>query len=150
MSHTCVSQLLHCVFSTKERRRIIKPDLQARLWPYLAGIAHKNRMKAISIVGVEDHVHLLLSLPATISISKAMQLIKGGSSKWIHDTFPEHRLFSWQEGYGAFSIGVADVERTVAYIENQGEHHRRRDFKEEFLSFLNKHGIEYDERYLWN
>ena len=150
MSHTCISQLLHCVFSTKERRRTITPELQERLWPYLGGIARENRMKAISIGGVEDHVHLLLSLPATISISKAMRLIKGGSSKWIHDTFPEHRLFGWQEGYGAFSIGIADVERTVAYIENKARHHRTRDFKEEFVSFLNKHGIEYDERYLWD
>ena len=149
MSHTCISQLLHCVFSTKERRRTITPELQARLWPYLGGIARENRIKAVSIGGVEDHVHLLLSLPATISISKAMQLIKGGSSKWVHDTFPEHRHFGWQEGYGAFSIGIADVERTVAYIENQVSHHRVRDFKEEFLSFLKKHGIEYDERYLW-
>jgi putative transposase len=149
MAHTYTSRLLHCVFSTKERRRIIAPELQERLWPYLGGIARENGMKALSVGGVEDHVHLLLSLPATMAISKAMQLIKGGSSKWIHDTFQEQRLFSWQEGYGAFSLGVGDVERTVAYIEAQAEHHQRRDFQAEFLSFLQRHNIEYDERYIW-
>ena len=149
MAHTYTSQLMHCVFSTKERRAMIPPELQERLWPYLGGIARENKMKALSIGGVEDHVHILLSLPTTLSISKAVQLLKGGSSKWIHDTFPEHRLFSWQEGYGAFSIGVSDVDRTIAYVENQAEHHKKFDFKSEFMSFLKKNGIEYDERYLW-
>ena len=149
MSHSFTSQLLHCVFSTKARQRTITPDLSSRLWPYLGGIARENNMKALSIGGTEDHLHLLLSLPSTLSIAKAMQLIKGGSSKWIHDNFPAHHAFAWQEGYGAFSIGISDVKRTIAYIENQAEHHRRRDFKQEFLMFLKKHGIEYDERYIW-
>jgi REP element-mobilizing transposase RayT len=149
MSHTYVSQLMHCVFSSKERREIITPELQTRLWPYLGGIARENNMKALAIGGVEDHLHMLLSLPATLSTSKAIQLIKGGSSKWIHDAFPQHRTFAWQEGYGAFSIGISDVDRTIAYIENQATHHRKRGFKEEFLGFLRRHGIQYDERYLW-
>lgn len=148
MPHSFISQLLHCVFGTKERQRIISSELQQRLWPYLDGIARENNMKALSIGGTDDHVHLLLSLPSTLSIAKAIQLIKGGSSQWVHDTFPEHRAFAWQEGYGAFSIGISDVKRTIAYIENQEEHHRRRDFKQEFLAFLKKHGIEYDERYI--
>jgi REP element-mobilizing transposase RayT len=150
MPHSFTSQLVHCVFSTKQRQKIIAPELQQRLWPYLGGIARENHMKALSIGGTEDHIHLLLSPPSTLAIAKAIQLLKGGSSKWVHDTFPEHRAFAWQEGYGAFSIGVADVNRTMAYIENQAEHHRRRDFKEEFLAFLKKHGIECDERYIWD
>jgi len=150
MAHTFNSQLMHCVFSTKERRALITLELQERLWPYLGGIARENKMVALSIGGVGDHVHILLSLPTKLSISKAMQLIKGGSSKWVHDTFPEHKLFSWQEGYGAFSIGIADVDRTVAYIEKQAEHHAKRDFKAEFVSFLKKHNIEYDEQYIWD
>ena len=150
MSHTYTSQLLHCVFSIKGRRPLIKPELQQRLWPYMGGIARDNKMKALSIGGVDDHVHLLLSLPATLSISKAMQLIKGGASKWVHDTFPEYQDFAWQEGYGAFSIGISDVAKTTAYIENQVRHHARRDFQTEFLTFLKKHGIEYDERYIWD
>ena len=107
-------------------------------------------MKALEIGGVEDHVHLLLSLPATLPISKAMQLIKGGSSKWVHETFPEHRLFAWQEKYGAFSVSVSQLDHIVQYIKRQEEHHRKMTFQEEFLALLNKHRIEYDERYLWD
>jgi len=120
------------------------------LFPYIGGIAREHKMKLISAGGIDDHVHLLLSMQKTIGISKAMQLIKGGSSKWIHDTFREHRLFEWQEGYGAFSIGISEVERTVDYINRQVEHHKKQDFKAEFLGFLTKHEIEYDERYLFD
>ncbi len=150
MSHSYVSQLMHCVFSTKERRPLITPDLQERLFPYIGGIARKNKMKLISAGGVEDHVHLLISLPKTLNIAHAMQLVKGGSSKWVHEEFAEHRMFEWQEGYGAFSIGVGEVERTVKYIQTQAEHHKQKDFKTEFISFLDKHFIEYDERYVFD
>lgn len=150
MSHSIVSQLMHCVFSTKERRPMITPTLQPRLFQYMGGIARENKMKLLAAGGVDDHVHLLISLHSTIHISKAMQLIKGGSSKWIHETFPEHRLFQWQQGYGAFSISVSDIERTVKYINEQAEHHKKMDFKTEFLAFMKKHGIEYDERYIFD
>lgn len=145
-----VSAYFHCVFSTKERRKIITPALQERLWPFLGGIARENGMSARMIGGIEDHVHLLLALPATIPIAKAMQLIKGGSSKWIHETFPEHREFRWQEKYGAFSVSVSQLETITAYIQNQREHHRARSFQDEFVALLKKHRIEYDERYLWD
>jgi REP element-mobilizing transposase RayT len=141
---------MHCVFSTKERRPFITPILQERLFPYMGGIARQNKMKLISIGGIADHIHLLLSLSKTMDIAHAMQLIKGGSSKWIHDEFADQRSFQWQEGYGAFSIGVSDVERTVRYIESQAEHHNQKDFKTEFLSFLKAHHIEYDERYVFD
>jgi REP element-mobilizing transposase RayT len=144
-----VSSYSHCVFSTKERRPLITPELRERLWPFLGGIARQNKMKAIEIGGVADHVHILLSLPSTMAISKAMQLIKGGSSKWIHETFPEHRLFAWQEEYGAFSVSVSQLDKTIEYIKGQEEHHRKMTFQEEFLALLKKHRIEYDERYLW-
>ena len=148
MSHTFVNALFHCVFSTKQRRRLITPALQERLWPMMGGIAREQGLKALTIGGVEDHVHLLLSLPATIPLAKAIQLIKGASSKWVHDTFPEHSLFAGQEGYGAFSIGVSQADATLAYIRSQPEHHRQTTFQEEFRMFLKKHGIEYDERYV--
>ena len=90
--HSFVSCLMHCVFSTKERRRLITPEIQNRLYPYLGGIARENKMKTLSIGGVEDHVHALLSLPATLSIAKSVQLLKGNCSKWIHETFPNQRL----------------------------------------------------------
>jgi REP element-mobilizing transposase RayT len=90
----------------------------------MGGIARENRMKTVAIGGVEDHVHLLLSIPSTLAIAKALQLIKGGASKWVHETFPQHHGFAWQEGYGAFSLGIAQVDRTISYIESQAEHHR--------------------------
>jgi len=124
-------------------------QLRDRLWPFLGGIAREHQMKALSIGGVEDHVHLLLSLPATMSIVKAMQLIKGGSSKWVHDSFPDQRLFAWQTKYGAFSVCVSLLDRIIKYIENQQRHHRRMSFQEEFIALLKRHKIEYDERYLW-
>ena len=144
-----ISSYFHCVFSTKERRRLITPELRDRLWPFLGGIARQNKMKAIEIGGVEDHVHILLSLPSTMAISKALQLIKGGSSKWIHETFPEQRLFAWQEEHGAFSVSVSQLDKTMEYIQGQETHHRKMTFQEEFLALLKKHRIEYDERYLW-
>src|SRR2546423_931520 len=143
--HSFVSCLLHCVCSTKERRRLITPEVQQRLYPYLGGIARENKMKALSIGGVEDHVHALLSIPSTLSIAKAVQLIKGNSSKWIHRTFPNQRLFEWQEGYGAFSIAVSGIEDTVRYIQSQQEHHRTHSFEDELISFLDQNGITYEK-----
>jgi REP-associated tyrosine transposase len=140
---------MHCVFSTKNRQKVITPDLAASLHSYLGGIARTNGMTALSVGGVEDHVHVLLLLPATIPVAKGLQLIKGGSSKWIHDTFPAMGGFGWQAGYGAFSIGVSQVEKTRRYIEGQVEHHRTVTFQEEFIGFLERHGIEHDPRYLW-
>jgi REP element-mobilizing transposase RayT len=144
-----ISSYFHCVFSTKERRPLITPELRERLWPFLGGIARQNQIKAIEIGGVEDHAHLLLSLPATMAAAKAMQLIKGGSSKWIHETFPEQHEFAWQEEYGAFSVSVSQLDKTIAYIKGQPEHHRKMTFQEEFLALLKKHRVEYDDRYLW-
>ena len=140
---------MHCTFSTKERYPFIDSELEFRLWPYIGGIARENRMKALAIGGTLDHLHALLSLPSTMSFAKAVQLIKGGSSKWVHDTFPVCKKFEWQEGYGAFSVSASQVQRTVAYIQAQKEHHRKRTFQEEFLDLLDKHGIEYDSRYVF-
>lgn len=104
-------------------------------------------MKALAIGGTADHIHTLLSLPATMNIAKAVQLIKGGSSKWIHDTFHKSREFAWQEGYGAFTVSRSQMKKTVAYIDAQKEHHRKKSFRDEFIEFLDKHEIEYDPRY---
>src|SRR6185503_11390155 len=145
-----VSSHYHCVFSTKDRRPLISNELRERLWPFLGGIARQNQMKAIEVGGMPDHVHLLLSLPSTLSIAKALQLIKGGSSKWVHDTFPEHRHFGWQVKYGAFGVSVSQLDKINQYIKGQPEHHRRMTFQEEFLALLKKHRVEYDERYLWD
>ncbi len=149
MSHSFTSNLMHSTFSTKNRYPFITSDLESRLWPYIGGIAKENRMKALAIGGTADHVHVLLSLPGMMSFAKAVQLIKGGSSKWVRDTFPRHQKFEWQEGYGAFSVSASKVPRTIAYINNQKEHHRRRTFEEEFLELLRKHGIAYDSHHVF-
>jgi REP element-mobilizing transposase RayT len=145
-----VSSYHHCVFSTKARRPLITPTLAQRLWPFLGGIARQNKMKALEVGGVADHVHILLSLPATMSIAKGLQLVKGGSSKWVHETFPEHRQFAWQAKYGAFSVSESRVDSVINYIKGQAEHHQKMTFQEEFLALLKKHRIEYDKRYLWD
>src|SRR5881394_251602 len=145
MSHTYISQLMHVVFSTKKRCSSIPPDMQERLWSYLGGIAQKNGFKTVAVGGTENHVHILISLPATMPLSKAVQLLKGGSSKWLNEIIEHH--FEWQQGYGAFSVSVSQQIQTIAYINSQAEHHRRRNFEEEFVSFLKKHAIDYDPRY---
>ena len=150
MANSYISCHVHYIFSTKRRERIISPDVRPRLWAYLGGIARENKMVALAVGGVEDHVHILLSLPSTLALAKAVQLIKGGSSLWVHGTFPDQRSFAWQEGYGAFTVSVSQIDRTIAYIGNQEVHHRRKTFQEEYLEFLKKHGVAYDERYLWD
>jgi len=149
MPHSYVSNLMHCIFSTKDRMPLINVELESRLWPYLGGIAREHRMRALAIGGTADHVHTLLSLPATMDVAKGVQLIKGGSSKWVHDNFRQHQKFAWQEGYGAFSVGASQLDKTIAYINGQKEHHRKRTFEEEFVEFLDKHRVEYDRRYIF-
>ncbi len=149
MAHSFVSSIHHCVWSTAGRRRHIDAALRDRLWPYLGGIARENRMIARCVGGCPDHVHVLLSIPSTMAICKAVQLLKGGSTKWIHDharQWGQEDLagFEWQEGYGAFSTSVSVVPAVIGYIQNQEEHHRVRTFEEEYLALLDKNGIEYD------
>jgi putative transposase len=138
------------MFSTKERVPVLTPEIRERLWPYLGGIARQNGLRAMCVGGVADHVHLLLSLSTTVAISKAIQLIKAGSSAWVHQSFPKLRSLSWQQGYGAFSVGMSQLPETIRYIEQQSEHHRTRTFQEEYLSILRKHEMPFDEKYLWN
>ena len=127
---------------------MLKPDIREKLFPYIGGICRKNNLKLIKAGGVDDHLHLLISLPSTITIAKAIQYIKGGSSRWIHETFGSMKDFAWQEGYGGFTIGVSQIDRIKKYIANQKDHHRKKTFKEEFIDMLNYHGIEFEEKYL--
>ena len=146
--HSFTSCLVHCVWSTRNRQPLLDSNLRDRLWPYLGGIARDNKMKALAVGGVADHIHILVSLPATLSVAKAIQLLKGNSSKWVHETFPKLRRFEWQAGYGAFTIGISGTEATAAYIHNQAMHHQTRPFREEFIAMLRKHNLNYDERML--
>ena len=150
MSNTYIGLYIHNIFSTIQRLPLIVPEIQSRLWPYMGGIAKQNDMKALAVGGITDHVHILLSLPATISIAKAIQLIKGNSSKWVNDTFQMPNGFAWQKGYGAFSVNISIVPETIRYIDNQAMHHQHKSFKEEYIEILVKNRIDYDERYIWD
>jgi REP element-mobilizing transposase RayT len=146
MPHTYSQNYLHVVFSTKERRKLITKEFQPKLWSYMAGIGRNNGFLVLANGGMEDHAHLLIQLPATLALAEAVQLLKGSSSKWVG----EHgREFSWQEGYGAFSVSKSNINTVVKYIANQEIHHRKITFEDEFIALLEKHGIEYDPRYVF-
>jgi len=140
MSHRYESILVHCVFSTKERKPLIPDSMKRKLWAYIGGIARTNKFKALAVGGMPDHVHVLLSLPATLLVTKAIQLIKGGSSKWMND-HSLNRSFAWQDAYGAFSIGISQVEDTIHYINTQEQHHAKVSIEREFRRILKRHGI---------
>lgn len=139
----------HLVFSTKDRRLLLQPDIAPRIHEYIGGIIHGLGGNSIIVGGVADHIHALSSIVKTVAVASALRDIKADSSKWIHQTFPEMRDFAWQEGYGAFSISVSGLDAVKRYIENQAEHHRTVTFQEEFVAFLERHQIPYDPRYIW-
>jgi putative transposase len=141
MSHAHNSTLIHCVFSTKQRAPSLTPDIRPRIHEYLGGIARHLGCPALAIGGTADHVHILLSLTPAVALADAMMKIKANSTRWLHETLPLHATFAWQEGYGAFSIGVSQVPATVAYIRRQEQCHTRIDFAAEWNSILKKHGL---------
>ncbi len=149
MAHTFTRLLVHVVFSTNDRRPFIDAELKDRLLPYIGGIAAELGSRVLAGNAVPDHVHLLISLPATAAISDVLRVIKTNSSRWVHETWPTRSEFGWQTGYGAFSVSESNTDRLRQYIANQEQHHRTISFKEEFLALLDKHNIDYDERYLW-
>ena len=128
---------------------MIDPSWQDRLYGYLGGVLENKKGKLICAGGMPDHIHLLGSLPPQLSVSETVNFLKSNSSRWVHQTFPRHADFAWQNGYGAFAVSKSNEDRIIHYIQNQSEHHRNRTFKEEFLGFLSKHGIPYDDRFIW-
>jgi len=146
MSHSYCSNRIHLTFSTKNREKCLPEELQNRLWPYMAGIARNHGFEAIKIGGAEDHAHALLVIPAAMSLAKAIQTLKACSSKWLNETVTKG--FSWQEGYGAFSVSASQSDGVIAYIENQREHHAKRSFEEEFVSLLKRYGVSYDAEHV--
>jgi putative transposase len=150
MPNTWTQIYLHIVFSTKHRREWITAEYEERLYSFMAGIIKDEKCLAYKIGGMPDHVHLLVRQHPTISVSRLLQEIKGRSSAWLHDTFPEMKQFKWQEAYGAFSVSKSQLEKVKEYIAHQAEHHTRVDFKEEYLGLLRAHEIEYDERYVFD
>jgi putative transposase len=144
MSHTYSSNRVHVVFSTKGRAASLNDDFQPKLWGYMKGIALNHGFDAVKIGGTVDHVHALLVVPPAMALAKAVQTIKGCSSKWINETGSAGLDFAWQEGYGAFSVSASQTADVIAYIENQAAHHVKRNYEEEFIELLKRHGIAYD------
>lgn len=138
--HTYSDCLFHIVFSTKERRTFPLDQMQ-HLQRYMVGIAKKNDCKVIVAGGIGDHVHLLMTLPTTVPMAKAVQALKGGPSKWFNAQNAQAG-FAWQEGFAAFTVSRSQIDTIANYIRNQEQHHAKRDFAAEFLALLKKHGIE--------
>lgn len=143
MSHSFISSHYHIVFSTKNRMPLLTKPIRDRLFPYVNGIAHPHRIQVYALGGIENHIHLLASLPAQMSLAKAVQLIKGSASKWINETFSDSPFFAWQQGYAAFSIGVSQRRRTVEYIANQKHNHKTKTYEQELKIFLERHGYKF-------
>ncbi|HKS96231.1 MAG TPA: IS200/IS605 family transposase [Terriglobia bacterium] len=148
MAQTFTKLLAHIIFSTKDRAPCIALALRPDLFAYLGGIVRGLQGKALAVNGTSDHVHMLASLPPTRCVSEVVRDVKANSSHWVRQKKGQH-TFSWQAGYGAFSVSQSNVDDVMRYIASQEEHHRRVTFQEEFLAFLKKYGIDYDNRYIW-
>lgn len=148
MSQTYHKLLYHVVFSTKYRAPLIEPGWRPDLHAFIGGIVRKRRGELLAAGGIPDHIHLLVRLAADRSVADVVRDIKSVSSGWRHEG--GDRGFAWQGGYGAFTVSPSAVPDVTAYIDRQEEHHRERTFQEEFRALLVRHGIEYDERYLWD
>ena len=148
MPQSLSNLIFHFVFSTQHRKPCISQDLHLRLYQFIAGVLRSRQSKLLTAGGMPDHVHLLVSLDRQIAVSDALREIKSNSSRWIHENFPKQRRFSWQRGYGAFSVSFSQIGSVVRYIENQEQHHRKKTFKEELLSLLKAHQVRFDQRYL--
>lgn len=150
MAQSLANILIHIIFSTKQRQPMIFPEIKQRLYAYMAAIARAHESHAHEIGGIEDHIHLLVSLPRTLSVSKLIEELKKASSKWVKTQGDSYAHFTWQGGYGAFSIGQSTYEELRKYIQNQEEHHKTLTFQDEYRIFLKKYGVAYDERYVWD
>ena len=150
MPGTYSQLLLHVVFGTKHRRPWITPELADRLYPYLGGIVRAEKGVLFDVNGIEDHVHLYLRWRTDAALSDLMRTVKSRSSKWVHDTFPSLTDFQWQEGYSAFTVSKSQEPAVRRYIASQREHHAKEDSRSELLRLLRAHGIEFEEKYVFD
>ena len=148
MSQSFTNLIYHLIFSTKDRKNLISNEREDRLYRYMGGVIRDVGGIALAINGTEDHVHVLAKLRPDNSLSEVMRNLKAGSSGWMHDVFPELKDFSWQRGYGAFTVSASQIEAVKKYIARQKEHHQKQSPRDEFISFLKMNGIEFDEQYL--
>jgi putative transposase len=148
LSHTFGNILLHLIFSTHERRPLIKPEFRDDLFAYLGGIIREMHGTALIINGTGDHVHMLVRVRPIHSAAEIARVVKTNSSRWVREKFdPE---FAWQTGYGVFSVSESNVVAVTKYIAGQEEHHKKHSFQEEYIAFLKKNHVEFDERYIWS
>jgi REP element-mobilizing transposase RayT len=150
MPQSLANVIVHLVFSTKDRRTYFRPEIAAEIHAYLAGIARNVGAEGVRVGGPADHVHLALRLPRTITVAALVEKLKTSSSKWLKTRAPELADFSWQRGYGVFSVGPAEFEALIAYIDRQEEHHRQHPFCDEYRAILRQHGVAFDERFMWD
>ena len=146
MPHTYCTNLIHCVFSTKERVDSIAQDVRERLFAYMLGIAKNLDIEILALGGTSNHIHMLMAVPAKRSLSEVIRDLKANSSRWMSENGPE---FSWQQGFGAFSVSPSQVPAVKQYIRGQVEHHKKRNFEEEFILLLKKSGVDYDPQYVF-
>ncbi len=149
MPHSYSHIAVHTIFSTKDRLPTITADIASDLHAYIGGIVRELGGVALIVNGMPDHVHALVRLPANLSVSDGMRVVKANSPRWMHQKWPAKRKFAWQTGFAAFSVSASNLDSVRRYIEGQEQHHRRLSFQDELIGFLRKHGIAYDERYLW-
>jgi len=148
MPHTSGNILLHFIFSTHERRPLIKPEFRDDLFAYMGGIIREMNGIALIINGEPDHVHMLIRVRPVHSAAEIVRVVKANSSRWVREKHSPR--FGWQTGYGVFSVCESLVTAVTKYIAGQQEHHKKHSFQEEFVAFLKKNHIEYDERYIWD
>lgn len=148
MAQTCGNVVVHLIFSTKQRKPLITPEMQSDLFAYLGGIVREMRATALVINGTCDHVHMLVRIRPAHSVAEIARVIKTNSSRWMHEK--GQRDFAWQAGYGVFSVSESNIPAVTKYIATQDEHHKKHSFQEEFLAFLKKNNVAYDERYIWD
>ena len=148
MSDSYTNLIYHIIFSTKDRRPLIREANQPRLYEYIGGTVRRLGGISMELNGTADHVHLLAKLRPDKALSDVLRDLKANATGWMHDVFPEVKDFSWQRGYGAFTVSQSHIDDVRRYIARQEEHHKRVSFRDEFIQFLKANGIEYDQRYL--
>ena len=142
--------ILHIIFSTKNRESWLDSDVRPRMHAYLATICRDAKADFVRVGGVADHVHIITTLPRTLSQAQLVEKIKKASSKWIKSLGGHYRGFFWQRGYGAFSVSPSQLDSVLEYVDKQQQHHRERTYQEEYRELLRKHGVDFDERYVWD
>ena len=150
MPQSLSNTIIHTIFSTKDRVKLIDENIEKSLFGMIGNECNKLKCKTIIVGGYMDHIHILCKLHRPVSQSDFVKTIKSHSSIWMKQQGNQYSNFYWQDGYAVYSVGQIEVDRLINYIQNQKEHHRIKTFKEEYLDFLKDYGVDYNEKYLWD